>query len=170
MNDFRSVDVKSLANLILDWSDQCNISVTHMKLQKIVYFCHADFLVLFDAPLITQKFEAWEYGPVVPSLFNEFKSFGSERITGRAYRFDPISCIREPAVPCALGYFESTVRNSFEAYARYTAATLSKMSHAERGPWSEALKRFAKGTPKGRTIENQLIATFHIHPFKQSSH
>ena len=167
---FQPVDAKSLANLILDWSDQKEINISHMKLQKIVYFCHADFLVSFETPLILQQFEAWEYGPIIPSLFDEFKLFGATPITGRASRFDPVSCHRECAPPCLLGEFESPVRASFEVYARYTAATLSNMSHMERGPWDAALKRFERGSPKGRSIENDLIAKFHIHPFRQSSH
>lgn len=169
-DDFEPVDVKSLANLILDWADELGASITPMKLQKLVYYCHADFLVATGAPLIRQEFEAWKYGPVVPSLFQEFKSNGAAPICTRAFRFDPISCSREEAAPCNLGQTEPIVRETFTAYVRHTASVLSNMSHSEEGPWAEALRRFGAGSAQGRSIENHVIARHHKRPIRQTVH
>lgn len=164
------MDVKGLANLILDWADDCRISVSPMKLQKLVYYCHADFLVIVGKPLIDQDFEAWEFGPVVPSLFHEFKEFSLKPITSRASRFNPETCEREIADVPDLGRYESVVRSSFDVYARYAATTLSDMSHSEQGPWAETLRRFEKGSARGRSIENRIIERHHRSPAAQSVH
>lgn len=166
----RPLNAKSLANLILDWADKDGVSVTPMKLQKLVYFCHADFLIDVGQPLIEQEFEAWEYGPVIPSLFHEFKDFGSQSITRRATCFNPITCQSGICETPSLGAFEESIRASYEAYARYTASSLSKLSHSEAGPWAEALRRFERGSIKGRTIDNRLIAECHKHPGSTSVH
>lgn len=167
---FQPVDVKAFANLVLDWADRSGRPVSPMKLQKIVYFCHADFLVFTGKPLILQNFEAWEYGPVVPCLYDEFKLFGANAIQARAYRFNPMTCQKELAAPCDFGELESFVRTSFEAYARHSASVLSNLSHIERGPWAEALKRFENGSPSGLNIENQIIVKHHIHALRRPMH
>jgi uncharacterized phage-associated protein len=158
------ISTKSFANMILDWADDMGIIITPMKLQKLIYFCHADFLVRTGQPLVDQQFEAWEYGPVIPSIFQEFKSFGAGKITKRAVAFDPLSCqvYQAPIVP--LGPDQVAVRQSFDVYSRYTASALSNISHTERGPWAEALRRFHEGSIRGRTIDNCLIAKCHRSP------
>jgi uncharacterized phage-associated protein len=61
-----------------------------MKLQKLLFFTHADFLIRTGRPLIKQEFEAWDYGPVIPSLYREFKKFKDQPITSKAKCFDPV--------------------------------------------------------------------------------
>ncbi|MBP7279400.1 MAG: DUF4065 domain-containing protein [Sedimentibacter sp.] len=41
-----------------------------MKLQKLVYYCQAWSLVWDEAPLFSEKIEAWANGPVIRDLFN----------------------------------------------------------------------------------------------------
>lgn len=164
------IGAKNLANLILDWAAASGVSVSPMKLQKLVYFCHADFLLITGQPLIYQEFEAWDYGPVIPSLFQEFKHFGAGEITGRAVFFDPIECKSAVAPVPVLRNFESIVRKSFQIYSKYTASDLSNLSHSEEGPWSEALRRFNRGTIRGRAIDNSLIAACHRHPGRRAVH
>jgi len=168
--DFAPIDAKALANLLLAWSNERGIEVSNMKLQKLMYFCHADFLVKTRRLLIRQEFEAWEFGPVIPCLYQEFKEFGRKPITGRATRFDPIKCVTEVAEPCNLGTYEHIVEESFSLYSRHSAATLSNLSHVENGPWAASLARFERGSHRGKLIENELIAKHHFHPFEKSVH
>lgn len=166
----RPVDAKGLANLILDWADSAKIPVSPMKLQKLVYYCHADFLLSTGGPLIAQEFEAWEYGPVVPSLFQEFKDCGAGPILKRSSRFNPITAQKEVASRPELGSLEPIVKNSFELYCRFTASTLSRLSHVTEGPWSEALDAFRRGRNMGRRISNELICTHHKPVWTDSVH
>lgn len=53
-------DGRAIANFVLDYCDQKGRSVTHLALQKLVYFCHVWSLVHFKQPLVKHKFEAWE--------------------------------------------------------------------------------------------------------------
>ena len=48
-----------------------------LKMQKLVYIAHGWHLALYKEPLVADEYaEAWEYGPVFPSLHHEFKYRG----------------------------------------------------------------------------------------------
>jgi uncharacterized phage-associated protein len=47
----------------------------NLTVQKIVYFCNVWSLIELGRPLIRHKFEAWEFGPVLPYLYREFKNY-----------------------------------------------------------------------------------------------
>src|SRR5215216_2283072 len=84
-------DGREIANFILDYCDSRDRPVTNLSLQKIVYFCHVWSLINLGRPLVRHKFEAWEFGPVLPYLYREFKTFDRSPITSRATRIDQIS-------------------------------------------------------------------------------
>ncbi|MCW2380992.1 MULTISPECIES: Panacea domain-containing protein [unclassified Sphingobium] len=155
------VDAKELANLLLDWADEMNVPVTPMKLQKLLYYCHSDFLLLTGGELLSEEFEAWQYGPVLGEVFQEFKIFSSHPITKRASRFDPISATRVQSKAADLGPNRDVVKAIFHSYAHLSASALSRMSHIESGPWQEALNLFERGRNMGKRIGNDLIRSHH---------
>ena len=68
-----------------------------MKLQKLVYIAHGWHLGLFDGLLISERVEAWRWGPVIESLYHEFKEFAKQPITRKAqdYSFDDFVITRQ---------------------------------------------------------------------------
>lgn len=55
-------------------------NLTPMKLQKLMFFTQSwyvksNYEILFDG-----YFERWQYGPVLPEIYHEFKKFGSREI------------------------------------------------------------------------------------------
>src|SRR5277367_2017193 len=77
-------DSKAVANYFLDRADQSGKKLDPMQLLKLVYFAHGWYLADSGAPLIDEMVEAWRYGPVIPSLYHEFKAFGKNPITRKA--------------------------------------------------------------------------------------
>jgi uncharacterized phage-associated protein len=58
-----------------------NLPVDNLKLQKLLYYSQAVHLVLNDkAPLFPEAIEAWDYGPVVPPVYRDYKQYGLETI------------------------------------------------------------------------------------------
>lgn len=55
--------------------------ITPMKLQKLMYFVCRDYTKRFCASPISEQFEVWRHGPVLPSVYSEFKAFGANPIT-----------------------------------------------------------------------------------------
>lgn len=69
-----------------DWS------VSNLELQKILYLAQMYYLGQHDgAPLIREKFEAWDYGPVVPELYHHVKGFGSGPVRNVFHWIDPVA-------------------------------------------------------------------------------
>ncbi|MDR1420545.1 MAG: DUF4065 domain-containing protein [Treponema sp.] len=58
-----------------------SMPVDNLKLQKLLYYSQAVYLVLNNKkPLFPEPIEAWDYGPVVPPVYREYKSHGLETI------------------------------------------------------------------------------------------
>jgi uncharacterized phage-associated protein len=100
-------------------------SITHLKLQKLVYYAQAWALVLLGRPLFTEDFQAWTHGPVVESVFNEYKSFRWEAIP------EPADSVEMDAET------ETHLTEVLEVYGDFSAKHLEKMTHSE-APWKDA--------------------------------
>lgn len=55
--------------------------LTNLKLQKLLYYEQGFHLAVFDTPLFEDEIEAWMYGPVVPSVYEQYKAFQSTPLT-----------------------------------------------------------------------------------------
>src|SRR5713226_2625981 len=114
-------DARAVANLLLDVADSRNLWLTQMSLLKIIYFAHGWYLSETGNSLIKQDFEAWEYGPVVKVVRDEFKTFGRSRITERASKLDIYSGKRSIVEPDLSPDDVRFVISTFDAYHVYDA-------------------------------------------------
>ena len=64
-----------LSNNLLIRARQENIKVTPMKLQKLLYYVCVKYVKETGEMPVSEPFEVWQYGPVIPSVYHEFKSF-----------------------------------------------------------------------------------------------
>lgn len=65
-------------------SKQSDWRYTHLEIQKILYLTHMVYLGKFKEPLVTGKFEAWEYGPVHTELHQILLEWGNVSIPASA--------------------------------------------------------------------------------------
>ena len=79
-----------LARYVINTCNAKNFEITNLKLQKILYFIQANFLVEEGKACFCDEIEAWDFGPVIPSVYREFKCFGSLDIPSikEYYEFD----------------------------------------------------------------------------------
>lgn len=70
--------VKDIANKLLHraWMDESSELLSNMKLQKLLYYQQGFHLAYFGTPLFNEDIVAWQYGPVVPEVYEAYKSFG----------------------------------------------------------------------------------------------
>ena len=73
-------NVLDVARYIIWYCKKKGYSISNLKLQKILYFVQAEFLVSVGSPCFAEEIEAWDFGPVVPEVYHEFKIFGSADI------------------------------------------------------------------------------------------
>ncbi len=152
---------KAVANLLLDWAEQMCADITPLKMQKLLYFVHADYLIRTKLPLVKETFEAWSYGPVIPSVYEEFKVFSREKITSRALIFNPKTRSKTTTDLILLSDDEIILREVFGLYIGVDAGLLSALSHRPGGPWDQALKKFNAHQNINRSISNELIRSAH---------
>jgi uncharacterized phage-associated protein len=104
--------------------------MTHLKLQKLLYYCQGFSLVLLKEPLFENVIEAWAHGPVVPDVYYEFKRYGNGII-------DSIG----PGSASALSDNKrELIDEVYDVYGGYSASKLRNLTHNER-PWIEAENR-----------------------------
>ena len=129
------VSANSLANTLLKKSFEENINITPMKLQKLIYFIYKRHLKNFNEKLFEEAFLVWRYGPVLASVYDEFKSFGSERITRFAKDANQnVYVINESATDIM-----ESINEIWESYKNYDGVSLSIMTHQPGTAWSKAV-------------------------------
>lgn len=118
---------KIIANDVADWF-LCHIdreagdSLTHLKLQKLVYYSQAWHLALFNKPIFVEEIQAWSHGPVIPSVFRRYRGKGFEAIDApqKCKTFDNKT--------------EQLLKEINSIYGRLTAKDLERLTHSE-APW-----------------------------------
>ncbi len=152
-----AADPRSACNLILDVADEQNKPITHLALQKLLYFSHGIYLSRTGKPLISGYFEAWEHGPVHPAAYSSFKTAGASQITFRGKGHDPVSgqSVELPEVtdPTAV----ESVRRVVSMYGDMGAGHLRAISHANNGPWWYVVNKARTSTAFGLRIPDEVI-------------
>jgi uncharacterized phage-associated protein len=143
---------KSIANQFLNLANQTGENLTPMKLQKLVYYAHGWYAGLTKNRLINEEIEAWKFGPVIPSLYHQFKQYGASPIEKKATECIGFTLTEvEPPINYEINQF---IKNIWDAYGGFTAIKLSDMTHAPDSPWD---KTFKKSTTINCDIPFELI-------------
>lgn len=116
-----------LSNYMLYIMSDAFNDLTNMKINKLLYFAQGYSLCQFGIPIFDDKIEAWPHGPVVPSVYETYKSFGSAPIKG--YCIESISMIDPKS--------ENVLYSVARDYGKYPASELRKMTHEIGSPWYE---------------------------------
>jgi len=150
------LDVRAIANKVLDRADEAGLDVTNMALNKIIYFVHCDHLLERGDPLVRAKIEAWKHGPVFREVYHEFKRWGDNPIGSRAVKVDPHS----GDVVLAVAHFgadeDRYICSLIDRYLYFTAAHLRAISHTEGSPWHVVWDHEGNSNP-GMQITDELI-------------
>jgi len=130
-----------VANAFLYKARQSGAQLSHMKLQKLVFFMHAWSLALAGGSVVAARPEAWTYGPVFDTLYHELKGFGSRPVDGYLVQMNPLSGQREAQIPHQADEgFWRLLDQVWGRYSPLTALQLSELSHEPGGPWEQARK------------------------------
>ena len=126
--------------------------VTHLKVQKLLYFAQAWHLLALNRPLFEEDLQAWAHGPVVPSVFHDLKKFGWEAlpVTGAVDGIDEDS----------IGILEQVV----DIYGDYSAKRLEVMTHDE-DPWRVTRGSLGPEERCERPIFRPLIRDYYLRTY-----
>lgn len=69
--------VMDLAWFILRRCSNNGTPISNLHLQKILFFLQRDSLQNSGSPLFSESIEAWQYGPVIPTVYNNFSYYSA---------------------------------------------------------------------------------------------
>ena len=141
-----------VANSILERSIKDGVPVTPMKLQKLLYLTSVLYQNRTGQGLLGEQFQAWKWGPVCRSIYDEFRSYGAAPI--RSYAVDS----RGNSLVVAVGDDNSSsapvvkaIEDTWNAFKHYSPADLVRVTHGDGGAWDQAWQNF------DQYIDNDLI-------------
>lgn len=73
-------NVLDVCKYIINFSNEKDYGVSNLKLQKLLYFIQAYFLLNNNGPCFIESIEAWDFGPVIPVAYEKYKQYGSTDI------------------------------------------------------------------------------------------
>lgn len=137
--DVNDIAKKIIAKVDIDAGDV----ITNLKLQKLLYYVQGFYLAVFDKPLYNDEIEAWMYGPVVPSVYDNYAPQGKSPLYNME-SYTPISLTEDE---------EDLFNQVYEAYGQFSAVKLMNLTHEET-PWKST------ETGKGNVISKEILKDY----------
>lgn len=163
------------ANYFLQRGKDGDIPITLMKLLKLVFIAHGWVLAVLDdefGVMDGEPVQAWKHGPVVPSLYYEFKRWHEMPIRD-CWSEMTLSELDTGFIAQPIFLETSEIKNDvrlreilgfvWEAYKDFSAWGLSAVTHKEGTPWQQVYKEGARGL----VIGNDIIKSFYKNYLKQ---
>ena len=153
----------AVANAIITIAFEKGIPPTQLKLQKLLYFAHGWHLVLYNEPLVDENFQAYKSGPLIPSVYQVFKIYGSLGIfRPGSIRIDSLTPESEPLweTPEVVQreHVLPLVELVWDIYGRFSARALCELVQMENTPWRVIWEQ-NKGT-RDVEIPNDMIKAY----------
>jgi uncharacterized phage-associated protein len=120
-------------------------SLTHLKLQKLLYYAQGVHLAYTDEALFEDELFAWDHGPVAPRVYDEYKGMRNIEFNPEEEHLDIFKRVQSNEDS------RNVLEVVYDHYGKYSAWHLRNMTHEER-PWLE--------TAPNDVIELELIREF----------
>lgn len=146
-----------IANHFIKKAGETGSELTPMKLMKLVYLGHGWHLGVTGKPLISERVQAWKYGPVIPNLYHQYKDFGRGQIGPSALTdVDPVTD------PETIQFLDVI----WDIYAKFSGGQLSTLTHEKDSPWWKTWNDHGGSEKKGAIIPEDSIRDFYAEAAK----
>ena len=152
MENIKKISHKDIAEYFLAFGNESGEVITNLKLQKLVYYAQAWYLANNKESLFDSDFQAWVHGPVIPSLYREYKHWGSSPICNEL-KFESV---KQNFDAETLSFLEVVTK----AYMPFGAYQLELMTHQEE-PWIQARQGCDPDEKCETVISRDLMTEFY---------
>lgn len=149
---YKALDV---AKYIIDKCNEKNMAIGNLKLQKVLYFVQAEFLVVKNTPCFVEEIEAWDFGPVIPEVYREYKVYGGAIIP--VFKKNDIVFISKGD--------QELIDGIIDECAKYSTSTLVNIIR-HQSPWREAYYRINDNVISKQSIKEYFAYTISINSQK----
>ena len=122
-------DARQIANWFIRRAAQDERVLSIMSLLKLIYISHGWHLESQKSPLFSNRIEAWQYGPVIPDVYRDFRKQG---ISVASPLNIPEAELEESD--------EKLLEEIYEIYGKMPPFRLSHLTHVPGGPWDIMVK------------------------------
>ncbi len=130
-----SFDPAVISNNILKRAFDEEVPVSPMKLQKILYFAACEYGRRTGSVLLAEPFQPWKFGPVLQSVYGEFKPYGGRPIRRYAKDAEGRAFVIDESDDPDLG---ATLDDVWKATKSKSAFRLSEITHQRHSAWWDA--------------------------------
>lgn len=126
--------VGAVANAFLEKSND----MTLLKLLKLCYIAQGFSLAILNRPIFEDDhIEAWKYGPVIPSLYHEFKRFKGDIINIKSFYIELTDDFdfNNTTPQLTDENDKKIIEIVWNMYGKYSANELVSMTHKRGTPW-----------------------------------
>ena len=157
VREHRAIDARALANQLIARSYRDSRLLTHLQVQKLVYFCHAWCLAIHGQPMIRQDISMGDYGPLVQELLQPLGIYGGRQTC-------PIPGVE---TPCMSSAQDKLIDELLLKYGKLSGLQLSSVAHQAGTPWQVMHEA---GHVRGKTIPDQLITEHYTRQYQEYRH
>ncbi len=137
--------------------------MSHLKLQKVLYYVYADFLIKTGKKLFKEELVAFKYGPVIEEIYQKYRVHKSSVIEEKEddvfYIHTGISTTVSfmKIVSSENGLIAMTsIIETMSKYMGCSASELVTKTHRKLGPWDRVYREY-----QNRTITDEVILKYH---------
>ena len=136
----------ALANFFINKAAADNIPMTNLKLQKIMFVGYGWVIALIDKDLTDgEGFQAWQHGPVLPSIYHQMKRYGGGQVKESATNYD--SEDNKVYIPTLHNQEASEVLDKvWVIYKDFSAWSLRNLTHKSESPWDKVYSHKSRFT------------------------
>jgi uncharacterized phage-associated protein len=139
--------------------------LSHLKLQKLLYYIEAWHLAQFKGSLIIENFEAWVHGPVCTNVWHHFKDVSKLHGDIEITAVEKKAIIKEVKESLLTDQIE-LIDDVLDEYNKRTAYYLECLTHEEL-PWREARKDKSIDSPSTTDISKDTMMKFYSKKYEQ---
>jgi uncharacterized phage-associated protein len=125
-----------IANNIIERGKSEGIAITPMKLQKLLYLIYREYIKKYNKPLFSERFEAWQFGPVLDSIYHEFKKYKANAISS-FYKDDDGKVFKISENECP--EFKEVFNSIWSKYKNIDPIELSNRTHQRGSAWDKSI-------------------------------
>lgn len=131
-------------------------SITHLKVQKFLYFAEAWHQVIVEKELFDEPIEAWAHGPVIRDVYAKFADYGWQAL-------EPIDSPPAEFPKETQEILELVV----DLYDQFTAKQLEELTHTDK-PWLEARGDIAPEARCANVISKAAIKSYFKEKYREA--
>lgn len=144
----------AVANYFIGKAQQEGKEITPMKVLKLVYIAHGWHLGLLKTPLIGEQIQAWRYGPVIDSVYQDFKEYGRNQIPRQKLLIENGQAVVPTVTDPEKVRFLDAI---WHVYKDYNGLQLSAMTHQVGTPWYATWSQGGGSEMRGAVIPQDEI-------------